>query len=73
MSYVSPYRAIYRLTEAEYIIEDKKSKDLDGRRRQEFAITGKGRAHLKELTEAYKAFSSAMNGILEQGRLDDCE
>ena len=50
MSYVSPYRAIYKLTEDEYIVEEKKSKSLDGRRRQEFAITDKGRAHLKELS-----------------------
>ncbi len=65
MSYVSPYRAIYKLTEDEYIVEEKKRKSLDGRRRQEFAITDKGHAHLKELVAAYKAFACAMNNMLE--------
>lgn len=67
LSIVFPYAAIYRVTEAGYLTETKKRVAPDGRRRQYYAITEKGRAHLQEMLETYHAFFQGVNDILSGG------
>ena len=59
---VFPYGAIYRLLDCGYIIESRKM-IVDGRRRQLYEITDKGREHLKKLEEDYGMFTTGLNSI----------
>lgn len=62
---VCPYGLIYRLIDFEYIVEMRKQRAPDGRRRQYYRITERGRRYLKELVAYYFDFSSSMEGILK--------
>lgn len=55
-----PYAAIYRISKGEYITECKKRIAPDGRLRQYYAITDKGRAYLEELRSSYDRFIQAV-------------
>lgn len=68
LSIVFPYAAIYRITEAGYLTETKKKIAPDGRRRQYYAITEEGRAHLQAMMETYRTFSQGVNDILSGGK-----
>ncbi len=65
-SLVCPYGLIYRLIGFEYILEQKKQRAPDGRRRQYYEITDKGRTYLGELMECYRSFLSAMDGVFKE-------
>lgn len=67
LSIVFPYSALYRLQQAEYIIESKKRSAPDGRRRQYYAITDPGRAYLRQLLQTYHTFISGVNAVLAKG------
>lgn len=54
-----PYDVIFRLTENEYMIPEKK-RQVDGRRRQLYAISDEGREYLEEIK---KEFQNYMGGI----------
>lgn len=56
LTIVFPYAAIYRLTQADYLTETKKKTAPDGRLRQYYNITKKGRAHLQDLLATYRTF-----------------
>lgn len=64
---VFPYSALYRLISAGYIWEAYKNTAPDGRRRQYYQITDKGREHLKELEEVYQRFTHGVNVLLHGG------
>ncbi len=64
VSIVFPYSALYRLISAGYIWEAYKKAAPDGRRRQYYQITDKGRAHLDELREVYRRFTGGVNLLL---------
>ncbi len=67
ISIVFPYAAIYRITQAGYLKETKKKTAPDGRLRQYYAITKKGREHLQELLDVHNAFYKGINEILSGG------
>ncbi len=54
-----PYDVVFRLTEYEYMIPDKKMQ-VDGRRRQMYTISEEGRKYLKEIKKEYDEY---INGI----------
>lgn len=60
MSY--PYDVVFRLTENDYMIPIKKEK-RDGRRRQIYTISNKGKAYLLELKESYNNYMSSVDNI----------
>lgn len=64
LTIVFPYAAIYRISQAGYLEETKKKKAPDGRLRQYYKITDKGRAYLQELLETYHVFFQGINDIL---------
>lgn len=61
---VFPYSIIYRMVKFEYIDECKKRIAPDGRKRQYYAITDKGKAYLGELRELFQQFSKGVETIL---------
>ena len=61
---IFPYSAIYRLTEAGYIIESGKRSGPDGRRRQYLAITEAGREYYAKLRSTYCRFVAGVDTIL---------
>jgi PadR family transcriptional regulator PadR len=63
-----PYAAIYRVSQAGYIIESKKQIAPDGRRRQYYKITESGKVYLTELLETYARFSAAVTDVLKKGQ-----
>ena len=67
LTIVFPYAAIYRVTQAGYLIETKKKTAPDGRLRQYYQITDEGRAHLQALLETYHVFFQGVNDILSGG------
>ena len=67
LSIVFPYAAIYRVSQAGYLIETKKKTAPDGRLRQYYQITDEGRAHLRALLETYHVFFQGVNDILSGG------
>lgn len=67
LSIVFPYAAIYRLLDAGHIAELPRRIAPDGRRRQYFGITPKGRAFLEQLRSCYKAFTGGVERILQEG------
>lgn len=60
MSY--PYDVVFRLTENDYMIPTKKEQ-RDGRRRQLYTISDKGKAYLLELKESYDRYMSNIDNI----------
>lgn len=68
LAIVFPYGAIYRLQDAEYILEYTKRNAPDGRRRQYFRITDAGRKRLVVLLDTYRRFTKGMADLLgEEG------
>lgn len=59
-----PYSAIYRLLKQDYIEELKKRVAPDGRRRQYYAITPRGKEYLKDLLQCYARFSTGVQKII---------
>ncbi len=68
---VCPYGLIYRMIDFEYIAEMKKQRAPDGRRRQYYEITDKGRDYLEELLACYQTFSSAISNVLQEKGAED--
>lgn len=64
LTIVFPYAAIYRLTQADYLIETKKKTAPDGRLRQYYGITETGRTHLQDLLKSYRDFFQGVEDIL---------
>ena len=64
---VFPYSALYRLISAGYIWEAYKNTAPDGRRRQYYQITDRGREHLEELLEVYQRFTGGVDVLLQGG------
>ena len=63
---VFPYASLYRLMDDGYVEELKKRNAPDGRRRQYFGITPKGRAFLEQLRSCYRRFTQGVNCILQE-------
>lgn len=74
---VFPYSIIYRMVKFEYIDECKKRTAPDGRRRQYYTITQKGREYLSELRQLFERFSVGINTIFasegETYVVEECE
>ena len=66
LNIVFPYAAIYRLLDAGHIMELPRRVAPDGRRRQYFGITPKGRVFLEQLRSCYKAFTGGVDRILQE-------
>lgn len=64
VSIVFPYSALYRLIKAGYIWEAYKKNAPDGRRRQYYQITDKGKEHLEGLLEVYQRFTGGVDVLL---------
>ena len=67
LSIVFPYSALYRLQQADHIMESKKRIAPDGRRRQYYTITDSGRRYLHQLLQVYQKFINGVNAVLEEG------
>lgn len=67
VSIVFPYSALYRLIKAGYIWEAYKKNAPDGRRRQYYQITDKGKDHLEGLVEVYQRFTGGVDVLLQGG------
>lgn len=67
VSIVFPYSALYRLISAGYIWEAYKNTAPDGRRRQYYQITDKGREYLERLLEVYQRFTGGVDVLLQGG------
>lgn len=67
LTIVFPYAAIYRLSQAGYLLESEKKVAPDGRLRQYYKITEKGRAHLESLLGTYRCFIQGVNDIFSGG------
>jgi PadR family transcriptional regulator PadR len=65
-----PYAAIYRVSQAGYIIESKKQIAPDGRRRQYYKITEAGKSYLEELLKTYARFSTAVEDVIKKGQVN---
>lgn len=65
LTIVFPYGAIYRLLQSEYITECKKRNAPDGRRRQYYTITDRGRNYLQQLLKIYSDFSNGVAAVLK--------
>ncbi|MDO4173187.1 MAG: PadR family transcriptional regulator [Eubacteriales bacterium] len=61
---VFPYSVIYRMEKFDYIEELKKRIAPDGRKRQYYGITKKGKAYLTELCNVFEQFTGGVNTIL---------
>ncbi|MGN1014304.1 MAG: PadR family transcriptional regulator [Butyricicoccus sp.] len=70
---VCPYSAIYRLLDQEYIEERKKRIAPDGRRRQYYTITPKGRTYLQELLERYALLIAGIQHIFDTSKGDSTD
>lgn len=62
---IFPYAALYRLIDFGYIIEAVRRNAPDGRRRQFYRITDKGRAYFDELLPVYRAFIDGVQKVLD--------
>ncbi len=65
-----PYSVLYRLISFGYIVEWYKKAAPDGRRRQYYQITPKGRAYKEQLVGLYRRFSGGVELLLEEGADD---
>lgn len=63
---VFPYGAIYRMSRSGYIAESEKRNAPDGRLRQYYTITDRGRCYLNQLMEEYQRFISGVGAVLAQ-------
>ena len=68
VSIVFPYSALYRLIKAGYIWEAYKKNAPDGRRRQYYQITDRGREHLEALLEIYRRFTVGVDVLVQGGK-----
>ena len=59
------YLSIYRLQDRGCIREQEKVVSEDNRTRVYFAITPEGEAYLDQLTEEYRRYTRALDGVLE--------
>ena len=71
ISITFPYSILYRMIEQQYIQELPKRTAPDGRRRQYYEITDKGRDYLEELLACYQTFSSAISNVLQEKGAED--
>ncbi len=62
-----PYSVLYRLISFGCIVEGYKKIAPDGRRRQYYQITPRGRAYKKQLVALYRRFSGGVELLLEEG------
>lgn len=65
---VFPYAVFYRMIDLGYIVEAYKKIAPDGRRRQYYRLTDKGRAYLQSLIPAYRQINAAIERILSTGK-----
>ena len=70
LTVVFPYSAVYRLLQSGHIYENEKRNAPDGRRRQYYRITDKGRSYFKQLLSIYQAFSEGVTAVLEEGETE---
>lgn len=66
LTIVFPYAVLYRLIDFGYITEAYKKIAPDGRRRQYYQITEKGRRYGAELRELYWRFTGGVRLLLEK-------
>ena len=59
-----PYSAMYRLLKQDYIQELKKRVAPDGRRRQYYTITPRGKEYLTALLRCYTCFCAGVQNII---------
>lgn len=64
LNIVFPYAALYRLLDFGYIVEGARHAAPDGRRRQFYRITDRGREHLATLRPMYLAFTEGVAKVL---------
>lgn len=69
LNIVFPYSAIYRMLQAKHIYESEKRIAPDGRRRQYFQITDRGRAYYQQLMKIYRSFSQGIDVVLSDTSL----
>lgn len=67
---VFPYATLYRLIDAGFVDELKKRNAPDGRRRQYYEITPRGREHLEMLLTAYNNIQNSLDRVLGEGGAD---
>ena len=67
LNIVFPYAVLYRLIGNGHIIEAYKKISPDGRRRQYYQITEKGRGYAEELFALYRRFVGGVELLLEGG------
>ncbi len=70
---VFPYSVIYRMVKFEYIDELKKRVAPDGRKRQYYGITQKGREYLVQLTDTFGQFMQSIGLILQSEGAKEAE
>lgn len=70
---VFPYSVIYRMVKFEYIDELKKRVAPDGRKRQYYGITPKGREYLVRLTDTFGQFMQCIGLILQSEGAKEAE
>ena len=68
LNIVPPYMLLYRLMENNYVQDLHKSTAPDGRRRQYYQITDKGKEHLEGLLEVYQRFTGGVDVLLQGGK-----
>ncbi len=64
LSIVFPYGVIYRMSEAGYVTTGDKRTAPDGRLRQYYRLTKRGRGYLAQLISGYNAFIQGVSNIL---------
>lgn len=67
LNIVFPYAAIYRLLDEGFIQEVKKRVAPDGRRRQYYQITARGREYLSQLLSTYRRFTQGVADVMADG------
>jgi PadR family transcriptional regulator PadR len=63
---VFPYSAVYRLQQADYVLESEKRIAPDGRKRQYYRITPLGRSYYRQLMDTYQRFIGGVNTVLNE-------
>lgn len=71
LSFNTLYIAIYRLKELLFIEESNKSVSDDNRMRVYFSITDTGREYLNNLIIEYRKFSSVVDLVINQNRIEN--
>lgn len=70
VSIMCPYVVLYRMLDQGYIQELPKRIAPDGRRRQYYSATEKGREYFKQIYQTYKNFIAGVNQLLESTGVD---